>query len=250
MKWYEALFTNYAKTYDRESYTTGTVTEVDFIEKEINFEKSVKILDVGCGTGRHAIELARRGYQVVGVDLSDSQLARARQKAEESGVQVDFHRQDARQLPFKAEFDLVIMLCEGAFSLMEMDEMNYQILQGAAGALKSGGKFIFNALNALFPLRHSVQDFINESCSDVTSKNHHFDVLTLRDHSTLYVRDDIGVEKTLYCNERYYAPSEINWYLKTLHFKQIDIYGCETGVFSRDVQLTDRHFQMLVIAEK
>jgi len=80
-QWYESLFENYGQKYDSEHFTRGTAGECDFIEKEINFDKSLKILDVGCGTGRHAIELTKRGYQVTGIDLSESQLKRAKEKA-------------------------------------------------------------------------------------------------------------------------------------------------------------------------
>ncbi len=84
--WYEALFTDYAETYDKESFTQGTLGECDFIEAEIGGDRSVPILDIGCGTGRHAIELARRGYKVTGVDLSPSQIERAREKAAAAGM--------------------------------------------------------------------------------------------------------------------------------------------------------------------
>ncbi len=80
-QWYEELFENYGLKYDEEVFTQGTMGECDFIEKEAGYNKGIKILDIGCGTGRHAIELTRRGYNVTGVDLSESQLFRARQKA-------------------------------------------------------------------------------------------------------------------------------------------------------------------------
>ena len=79
--WYESLFENYGERYDKESFTQGTLGECDFIESEIEKDKSTKILDVGCGTGRHAIELTKRGYRVTGIDLSESQLKRAKEKA-------------------------------------------------------------------------------------------------------------------------------------------------------------------------
>jgi len=248
--WYKELFENYAQTYDKEPFTQGTLGEVDFIEKELNFDKSKIILDIGCGTGRHDIELAKRGYKVTGVDLSEFQLQRAREKAKENDVKVKFIREDARDLNFKNEFDLVMLICEGAFPLMETDEMNFKILENASKALKTNGKLILTTLSALYPLYHSVKDFINSSSGDGTSLANSFNFITFRDTSTVEVTDDAGKKKTLSCNERYYTPSEISWYLKSLNFKTIDIYGCELGAFSRAKQLMTDDFEMLVIAVK
>lgn len=88
--WYEELFENYAETYDREEFTRGTIGECDFIEKEIHYDKTKKILDIGCGTGRHSVELSKRGYSVTGIDLSETQLRRARQKAAMQSLAVIF----------------------------------------------------------------------------------------------------------------------------------------------------------------
>ncbi|HQB08446.1 MAG TPA: class I SAM-dependent methyltransferase, partial [bacterium] len=156
-QWYESLFENYGKTYDNECFTQGTIGECDFLETEFNFDKSLKILDVGCGTGRHAIELTKRGYNVTGIDLSESQLERAREKATEAGLDIKFMKADARNLPFNGEFDAAIMLCEGGFPLMETDEMNFEILKNVSRSLNKNGKLIFTTLNGLFPLYHSVE---------------------------------------------------------------------------------------------
>jgi cyclopropane fatty-acyl-phospholipid synthase-like methyltransferase len=248
--WYKELFDNYARTYDKEPFTQGTLGEVDFIEKELNLDKSKTILDIGCGTGRHAIELTKRGYKVTGVDLSESQLQRAREKAKENGVEVKFIREDARDLNFKNEFDLVMLICEGAFPLMETDEMNFKILENASKALRTNGKLILTTLSALYPLYHSVKDFINSSAGEGVSSANSFDLKTFRETSIFDVTDDDGKNRTLSCNERYYIPSEISWYLKSLHFKTIDIYGCKLGAFSRSKQLTTDDFEMLVVAVK
>ncbi len=195
-QWYELLYENYAHKYDKECFVKGTVGECDFIEAGINRDKSVKIIDIGCGTGRHAIELTKRGYAVTGVDLSDNQIKRAREKAQEAGVAIDFQTQDARNLPFDGEFDLAIMLCEGGFSLMETDEMNFEILKNAAKALKSNGKLIFTALNGLFPLFHSVNEFYESAQKEGQSqcKECSFDLMTFRDHNTAVFEDDSGFE--------------------------------------------------------
>ncbi len=249
-QWYEELFENYGMKYDNESFTQGTGGECDFIEKEIGYNKKTKILDIGCGTGRHSIELARRGYTVVGIDLSESLLQRAREKASGQNLPIVFQKQDARNLPFFHEFDLAIMLCEGAFPLMETDEMNFQILQNAAKSLKPNGKLIFTTLNGLFPLFHSVKEFLDSQTKEGNAKygNNTFDLMTFRDHSITYVEDDLGNKKALECNERYYVPCEITWLLKTLNFKTIEIFGAKLGAFSRSDKLSNDDYEMLVIA--
>lgn len=251
-QWYELLFENYAKKYDKECFVQGTVGECDFIEQEISRDKSSKIIDIGCGTGRHSIELTRRGYNVTGVDLSESQLIRAKEKAKALDLNIDFQKHDARNLPFEGEFDLAIMLCEGGFSLMETDEMNFEILRNATKALKEKGKFIFTTLNGLFPLFHSVKEFYESAAKEgnSTCKNCSFDLMTFRDHNTVVFEDDAGTKKELTCNERYYVPSELTWLLKTLGYKNIDIFGAKLGAYSRKDKLTTGDFEMLVISQK
>ncbi|CAB1063553.1 Methyltransferase type 11 [Olavius sp. associated proteobacterium Delta 1] len=250
-QWYEELFENFAQNYDAEEFTKGTVGECDFIEKEIDYSKTIKILDIGCGTGRHSIELSKRGYSVTGIDLSESQLQRAREKASAQSLNIDFQKHDARSPHFSNAFDLAIMLCEGGFSLMETDEMNFLILQNAANALKSKGKLIFTTLNGLFPLFHSVKDFLATEKKDgvATYKNNTFNLMTFRDHNITEFIDDSGNKKSLNCNERYYVPSEISWLLKSLDFKTVNIFGAKLGAFSRNDELTAEDFEMLVIAE-
>jgi len=251
-QWYEELFEHYGMKYDKETFTQGTIGECDFIEKEIGYDKAARILDIGCGTGRHSIELAQRGYSVVGIDLSESLLKRAKEKASGRNLQIVFQEQDARKLPFLNEFNLVIMICEGAFPLMETDEMNFQILQNAANALLAKGKLILTTLNGLFPLFHSVKDFLDSKTEEGNAKcdSLSFDLMTFREHSTLKFKDDLENKKELQCNERYYVPSEIAWLLKTLNFKTVDIYGAKLGAFSRNDKLSTEDFEMLIIAEK
>ena len=249
-KWYEELFTDYARTYDQEAFTQGTLQEVGFIEKEIRKNKRVRILDVGCGTGRHAIELARRGYDVTGLDLSPSQLKRAEEKAGAAGVRVKFIRKDARAFDFRGRFGLVIMLCEGAFSLMETDAMNFLILENCAKSLGKGGKFIFTTLNALYPLVSSLKEILNEGAVGTKTSKITFDIATLRERSVLEFKDDSGTKRVLHCNERFYMPSELSWMLKTLGFRKVEIFGGTIGKFTRKAKPSPKEFELLVVAEK
>ncbi|MGC9344726.1 MAG: class I SAM-dependent methyltransferase, partial [Bacteroidales bacterium] len=251
-QWYETLFENYGKKYDKEVFTQGTAGECDFIEKELDYNKSLKILDVGCGTGRHAIESTKRGYQVTGIDLSESQLQRAREKAEKEDLKIDFQRQDARSLSFSKEFDVAIMLCEGGFPLMETDEMNFEILKSVTRSLKENCRFIFTTLNGLFPLYHSVEKFCAAGSGEenATYRSNTFDLMTFRDHNITELEDDDGNKLSLEANERYYVPSEITWLLKSLDYKKIEIFGAKFGAYSREDKLTTEDFEMLVVAER
>jgi hypothetical protein len=144
------------------------------------------------------------------------------------------------------------MLCEGGFSLMETDEMNFEILKNATKALKDQGRFIFTTLNGLFPLFHSVNEFYKSATKDGNSecKNCSFDLMTFRDHNSVAFDNDAGIKKELTCNERYYVPSELTWLLKTLGYKKIDIFGAKLGAYSRNDKLTTGDFEMLVIGHK
>lgn len=135
---------------------------------------------------------------------------------------------------------------------METDEMNFEILKNATGALKDNGKLIFTTLNGLFPLFHSVKDFYasvakegGSECRDCT-----FDLMTFRDHNTAVFEDDSGIRRELKCNERYYVPSEITWLLKNLGYRKMDIFGAKLGAFSRNDKLTTEDFEMLVVGQK
>jgi 2-polyprenyl-3-methyl-5-hydroxy-6-metoxy-1,4-benzoquinol methylase len=232
-QWYQTLFDNFAKQYDQEEFTQGTKGECDFLEKEFNFNKGLKILDVGCGTGRHCIELTKRGYNLTGVDLSESQLKRARDKASALDLKINFLKGDARNLPFHEEFDVAIMLCEGGFPLMETDEMNFEILKQVTKSLKNKSKFIFTTLNGLFPLYNSVETFTNkgEGPNSTSYHSNTFDLMTFRDYSVVEFTDDEGNKKTIESNERYYVPSEITWLLKSLGYSKIDIFGAQFRSF-------------------
>jgi hypothetical protein len=122
----------------------------------------------------------------------------------------------------------------------------------AANALKPGGKLIFTTLNGLFPLFHSVKEFLASQAKEgnAATGGNSFDLMTFRDHNTTIIEDDLGNKRELHANERYYVPSEITWMLKTLGFTTIDIFGAKLGAFSRDDKLSTEDFEMLVVAAR
>ena len=88
-KW-EQFFNGHAPIYMNNGFTKNTLAEVDFLIEELKLPSGSSILDMGCGTGRHSVELAKRGYAVTGVDLSAGMLAEARKAAETAGVTVEW----------------------------------------------------------------------------------------------------------------------------------------------------------------
>src|SRR6056297_585729 len=234
-KWYEDLYEDYGKSYEEEAFVKGTKGEVDFLEKELDFNKDKNILDIGCGTGRHSIELNKRGYEVTAIDLSESMIEQAKNKMKKKDLDVNFRVKNALELDYKKEFDLSIILCEGAFSLMENDDKDYKILKNAYNALKDKGKLILTVPNAYKP--------INE-------ENENLDLTTLRENFILEIEDDNGKEKNIKAKQRYYLPSEISWRLKNIGFNEVDIYGCELGNFDRNRKVNKKDMEFLVIAKK
>jgi len=83
---WEQFFDAHAPIYDTNVFTKNTVDEVDFLLEELELKDGDSVLDIGCGTCRHSIELAKRGYSVTGLDLSAEMLAKAATKAEDGSA--------------------------------------------------------------------------------------------------------------------------------------------------------------------
>ncbi len=147
--WFEPLAQHMGEAYLRYSFTKGTENEVDFIVKALSLDAGDRVLDVGCGPGRHAYALAARGMEVLGVDISQRFVDLATEHAPAGAT---FVRADARALRFADEFDAVISLCQGGFGLVGDDDG--AVLAGMARALKPGAKLAFSAFSAYFLLQH------------------------------------------------------------------------------------------------
>jgi SAM-dependent methyltransferase len=143
---FEALAAHAGAAYLRYSFTKGTDQEVDFLVRALALEPGMRVLDVGCGPGRHVLALAGRGLSVVGVDISEAFLRLVR------GGPVA--RGDARALPVApASFDAAISLCQGGFGLVGGDGDGAVLVQ-LAGAVRPGGRVAVSAVSSYFAVRH------------------------------------------------------------------------------------------------
>jgi 2-polyprenyl-3-methyl-5-hydroxy-6-metoxy-1,4-benzoquinol methylase len=134
------------------AFTKGTEQEVDFLVEQLGLEPGMRVLDVGCGPGRHSLALARRGVVAHGVDLSPEFIALARSAAAADRLQATFEEMDVRELAFDGEYDAVLCLCQGGFGLLGGDDDD-GIIERIAGAAKPGGQIAISAFSAAFAIR-------------------------------------------------------------------------------------------------
>lgn len=242
-EWVEFFNDEYAPHYEEEIFTKNTEQEVIFLKYELNLRKGAKILDIGCGTGRHSIALAREGFRMTGVDISPSMLKIATAKAKEEGVELTLIESDAQDISFKEEFDAVICLCEGALSLLGSQDdpflHDYRILENIYHTLKPGCKFVTTVLNGYFRIRNLTQE-------DITSGK--FDPVTMVETSNMQVVTESG-HKTVTVRERVYTPPEFMRMLNRVGFEVEGIYGGSAGDWNKDPVKLDA-MEFLAIAKK
>lgn len=142
-EWFEKIFDNdYIRAYAKQN--KDTAENVDGIIELLAPEKNMKILDLCSGYGRHSLELARRGYNITGYDLSEEFLNYAKKKASEEKLKVNFLHGDVRELDYKDEFDIVLNLYT-SFGFFSHDE-NQEVIESIARALVPHGRFLIQAL--------------------------------------------------------------------------------------------------------
>lgn len=232
LHWFEPVAEHLGAAYLRYSFTKGTVQEVDHLMSALGLRPGERVLDVGCGPGRHAHELARRGLTVHGIDVSQRFVDLAMASAPDGAT---FERLDARSLEFDAEFDAVICLCQGAFGLMTADGDDGRVVAGMARALRPGGRLALSAFNAYFAVRY------HEAAN--------FDADTGVSHEVTEVRDESGraVEVDLWTG--CYTPRELRLLLACHGLVVDDISGVEPGAYGTTPPSTEVP-EFLVVAHR
>jgi SAM-dependent methyltransferase len=131
-----------------QSWTEDTENQVNFIIKTLELQGNERILDLACGYGRHSLSLARRGFSVIGIDITKEYIDDANMNAEKENLNAKFFNSDIRDVSYVNEFDVVLNLADGAIGYLENDAENLKIFDVAARALKPGGKHFIDICNA------------------------------------------------------------------------------------------------------
>ena len=230
--WFEPVAEHLGAAYLRYSFTKGTNQEVDFLMAELALEPGMRVLDVGCGPGRHAYELARRGLVVHGIDISERFIELAQQDAPEGAT---FERLDARDLAFDAEFDVVVCLCQGAFGLMTANGDDEVVLGGMARALRPGGRLALSAFSGYFAVKY-FEDAVFDADSGVN-------------HEHTEVRNEAGEVKVVDLWTGCYTPRELRLLCRDAGLVVESVNGVEPGSYRRE-KPTVETAEFLVIARR
>lgn len=217
------FFESHAPYYDQNPFTRNTRVEVQFLVERLGLKPDMRVLDMGCGTGRHAIELASKGMRVTGVDISPAMLREARKKAEAAGLEVEWIEADALSWSRERAFDAAICLCEGGFGLLNDGDdavaHDMGILSNIRASLTPGAPFVLTALNGYSVIRRVTDEHIENGAFDpATMEMHYADEWQLPEGP-----------RTMLIRERLFIPPEVVAMLHHAGFDVLAVHGGTAG---------------------
>lgn len=232
-----------APTYDQNAFTKNSAVEVQFILDQVPLAAGARVLDMGCGTGRHLLPFMEKGLEAVGIDFSPEMIRMATEKVDRAGYKARLEVADVRVFEESGTFDLVVCLCEGPINLVGHDEDAVShalaIFRKAASNLKLGGHFVFTALNAYAQIRHLKQEDADAGA---------FDPVTMVAQYANEMNTPVGPQ-TLLIRERLFLPPEITAMLYHSGFDLQKVLGGTAGEWD-DRPLRLDEIEALYIAKK
>jgi SAM-dependent methyltransferase len=222
-QWFEELFNDdFARTVPK-SDPRWLKRELDFIEESMGLAQGAAMLDLGCGPGVHAVQLAKRGYEVIGIDLSLAMLARASDEAAEHQQRINFVQGDMRELTFDDAFDGV--LCWGTTFGYFDEQKNAEVVQKIHRALRKHGRLLLDVVNRdyVVPRSPSMVWFEGDGC--VCMDEAQFDAINsrLKVKRTLMMED--GRSREIDYSIRLYALHELGKLLHENGFRVAEVSG-------------------------
>lgn len=246
MAWYKELFeTEDPLRFDLYGESEKSRAQVDFVIEKLALQPGDRILDLCCGHGRHLLDLMKRGYEVVGVDLSEYMLAKCREAAEMEGLKPNLIQADMREINFDSEFDAVINLFT-SFGYLESDDEDQKVLDAVSRALKPGGRFIMDIHNRdVFMARFLERSWSENSRGDIILEERWFDPMTGRNSAREITIHADGHRSERRNIVRFFAFTEIAKMLSQAGLKVRTVFGDWEGS-----EFTRTSKGMLIVSEK
>jgi SAM-dependent methyltransferase len=229
--WHEHFFGEaYLRTV-RATTPKEVALECDFIERAIRVPVGSRVLDAGCGLGAQTVELASRGYHMVGLDISATMVSRAYDEAEDRGLHIDFVRGDMRDTSFEEPFDA--LLCWGTTFGYFNEEDNERTIRQFHSALKPNGTLLLDVINRDFIIGSQPNQVWFEVDGAVCMEETDFDYEASRLRVKRRVANHSGQQNDRHYSIRLYALHEIRALLERNGFRIDEISGRQAtlGVF-------------------
>ena len=250
---WERFFDEHASIYDQNCFTQNTKQEVEFLLEELALPRGGSVLDVGCGTGRHSVELAKRGYAVTGLDLSAGMLAKAAEASKAAGVHVEWIQADATRFSLTKRYDAAICLCEGSFGLLGSADdpigQPLSILCNMSRSLKPRAKAVLTVLNAAAMFRRYQDKDVAEGRFDPSTM---VESSYCPDPSTIAESPDCLPQKGLPAvavRERAFVATELTLLFHLAGMSVLNIWGGTAGNWGkRTIDLDE--IEIMVVARK
>jgi 2-polyprenyl-3-methyl-5-hydroxy-6-metoxy-1,4-benzoquinol methylase len=224
-QWWERFFSDdYLMTVPPPT-PAQIAKQVDFVEASLGLAKGASVLDVGCGLGLHAIELARRGYLVVAIDLSLAMITRAAEAAQQHNLKVSFIHADIREMEFDGAFDAVI--CLGTTFGFFDDDANRDVLARMQHGLKPGGRLLIDVVNrdCVIKSQPNLVWFEGDECVCMEESEFNYFNSRLSVKRTM-MRED-GRQNNAEYSMRLYSLHELGQLVQTMGFRVIEVSGQE-----------------------
>jgi SAM-dependent methyltransferase len=229
--WWEDIFDDDCIRSIKNPTDPQIRAEVKFIEERLGLAEGALILDLACGNGRHAVNLTKRGYQVVGFDLSLAMLARASDEAEAENQRINFLQGDMRDMSFDTMFDGVY--CWGTSFGYFDEEKNASVVQRVYKALRPGGVFLLDVYNRDYIAcrQPSMVWFEGDGCICMDEAQVDFITSRLKVKRTVMIED--GRTREIEYSIRLYGLHELGKLLHSVGFKVLEVSGqtATPGVF-------------------
>ena len=195
-EWYRSFFgQDYLDVYGHLLTEESSQAETDFVIRALDLKPGDRVLDLCCGTGRHAVPLARAGLEVTGLDMSEDYLEKARSAARDAGGKVRFVQGDMREIPYEGEFDAVVNMFT-AFGYFDLEADDQRVIDGAASALRPGGRLLLDLLNRDWVAANYVRSESREGQNGtVYTEQRNFDPVAGRNHVEFTIASPDGAER-------------------------------------------------------